>query len=44
MKCDTPPARLRLVARARSDPEAERDRANAGHAFGDDALAGPRAR
>ena len=32
-------ARLRLVARARSDPEAERDRANAGHALGDDAFA-----
>ena len=33
-------ARVRLVARARADPEPERDRAHAGNALGDDALAG----
>ena len=33
-------ARVRLVARAGADPEAERDRAHAGDALGDDALAG----
>ena len=38
MKCDTP-AGVWLVARARADPEAERDRAHAGDALGDDALA-----
>ncbi len=32
-------ARVGLVARARADPEAERDRADAGNALGDDALA-----
>jgi hypothetical protein len=29
-----------LVARSRSDPEADRDRANVGEPLGDDALAG----
>ena len=33
-------ARVRLVTRARADPEAERDRTNPRHALGDDALAG----
>ena len=32
-------ARVGLVARAGADPEAERDRAHAGNALGDDALA-----
>ena len=40
MKCETPARAFGLVARARADPEPERDRAHAGNALGDDALAG----
>ena len=39
MKCDTPARALGLVARSRSDPEPERDGADAGNALRDDTLA-----
>ena len=39
MKCETPALAVGLVARACGDQEAERDRAHAGDAFADDALA-----
>ena len=40
MKCETPALRVRLVARAGADPEAERDRAHVREALRDHALAG----
>ena len=40
MKCETPAFVVGLVARAGADPEAERHRADARHALGDQALAG----
>ena len=39
MKCVTPALRVGLVARAGADPEAERDRPDARHPLGDQALA-----